>query len=392
MSAVPPSLSPAEFGRYSRQILLEQVGVEGQRRLAAARVLVVGVGGLGSPAALYLAAAGVGTLGLADLDRVEEHNLQRQIIHDTPAVGTPKVASAARRLTALNPHVRLQLHGDGVTPAGAVALFSGYDLIVDGSDNFPTRYLNNDAAFFAQRPLVHGSVFKFEGQVSVFDPARGGPCYRCLFPEPPAPGSVPACGEAGVFGALCGVIGSLQAMEAVKYLLGIGETLRGRLLIFDALGLQWRTLNIPRDPGCPLCGSAPRIRNIDSATYDASCAPTAPQNAGATGAEIPVEISVEETRRLLAMEPGRVLLLDVRESHEVQICRIGGSEHIPMGQLAARLGDLPRDRHLLVLCHHGGRSRRATEYLHAQGFPAVSNVTGGLAAWAERIDPAMRRY
>lgn len=392
MPDAPPSLSPAELSRYRRHVLLDEVGVEGQRKLAAARVLVVGVGGLGSPAALYLAAAGVGTLGLADLDRVEEHNLQRQILHDTPAIGRPKVESAAQRLAALNPHVRLQLHGDGVTPANAVALFAGYDLIVDGADNFPTRYLNNDAAFLAGRPLVYGSIFKFEGQVTVFDPAQGAPCYRCLFPEPPPPGSVPNCGEAGVFGALCGVIGSLQALEAIKCLLGIGESLRGRLLVYDGLSQQVRLLNLKRDPACPLCGRDPSIRRIDAASYDFSCTAPVANGAGQVPGETPAEIPVEAVRQLLATQAGRVVLLDVREPYEVQICRIEGSEHIPMRAVPGRLDALPRDRHILVLCHHGERSRHITEYLRARGFPAVSNVQGGIAAWAERIDPSLRRY
>lgn len=392
MSDARPNLSPAELSRYRRHVQLDEVGVEGQRKLAAARVLVVGAGGLGSPAALYLAAAGVGTLGLADRDRVEEHNLQRQIIHGTPAIGLSKVESAAHQLATLNPHVRLRLHGEGVTPANALALFSEYDLIVDGSDNFPTRYLNNDAAFFTRRPLVYGSIFKFEGQVSVFDPAQGGPCYRCLFPEPPPPGSVPDCGEAGVFGALCGVIGSLQAMEAIKYLLGIGQPLRGRLLVFDALSQQFRTLNLKRDPRCPLCGGEPRIRQIDAADYDFACAASPAAGARQGPEEPPLEISIEEARHLLETQAGRVLMLDIREPYEVQICRVEASEHIPMREISGRLGELPRDRRILVLCHHGSRSRDVTEYLRAHGFPAASNVRGGIAAWAEHIDPAMQRY
>jgi len=391
---MPEALSEipaAAWSRYSRQILLEEVGVEGQRKLSAARILVVGAGGLGSPAALYLAAAGVGVLGLADLDRVEEHNLQRQIVHDTAAIGQPKVESAARRLAALNPHVQIRLYGDGVTPANAIEMFSGYDLVVDGSDNFPTRYLCMDAAFLAKRPLVYGSIFKFEGQVAVFDPAAGGPCYRCLFPAPPPPGGVPNCGEAGVLGALCGVIGSLQAVETIKYLLGIGESLRGRLLAFDALTMQFRTLNLPRDPHCPLCGDQPRIRRIDPAAYAFSCAaPAAPPDPDPT--EIPVEVSVEEARRLLTAGTDSAFLLDVREPAEVEICRIDGGRHIPMREVAARLGELPRDHRILVLCHHGGRSRQVTGFLRAQGFRAASNVAGGIAAWAERIDPAIRRY
>lgn len=391
MSHTLPELSPEALSRYSRHILLDEIGVAGQRKLSAARVLVVGAGGLGSPAALYLAAAGVGVLGLADHDQVEEHNLQRQIIHDTAMVGRPKVESAARRLAALNPHVQFQLHGGGVTPTNAVELFSGYDLVVDGSDNFPTRFLNTDAAFLAKRPLVYGSIFKFEGQVAVFDPAAGGPCYRCLFPEPPPPGSAPNCGETGVLGALCGVIGSLQAIEAIKYLLGIGESLRSRLLVVDALTMRFRTLNLPRNPSCPLCGDHPRIRRIDPAAYAFSCAaPAAPPGPDSTG--IPVEVSVEEARRLLNAGTDSAFLLDVRESVEVEICRVIGSRHISMREVAAQIDELPRDHQILVLCHHGSRSRQVTDFLRAHGFPAVSSVAGGIAAWAERIDPAMRRY
>ncbi|HWA87542.1 MAG TPA: molybdopterin-synthase adenylyltransferase MoeB, partial [Opitutus sp.] len=248
-----PELSPAELSRYSRHILLGELGVEGQRRLAAARILVIGAGGLGSPAALYLAAAGIGTIGIADLDTVETHNLQRQLLHDTASVGETKVTSASRRLRALNPHVRVVEHVHGIGANNAVEIFSAYDVIVDGTDNFSARYLNNDAAHFAHRPLVFGSVFKFEGQLSVFDTARGGPCYRCLFPEPPAAGSVPGCGEAGVLGALCGVIGSLQALEAIKLAAAIGEPLVGRLLTYNALSQRFETLAFARNSTCPLC-------------------------------------------------------------------------------------------------------------------------------------------
>ncbi len=383
-----PELSPDELSRYSRHILLDEVGVGGQRRLAAARVLMVGAGGLGSPAALYLAAAGIGTIGLADFDQVEAHNLQRQILHDTASVGTPKVASGARRLAAMNPQVRLELHADGVTPVNAVALLSRYDVIVDGSDNFATRYLVNDAAFFAQRPVVHGSIFKFEGQVSVFDARGGGPCYRCLFPEPPPPGSVPNCGEVGVFGALCGVIGSLQAMEVIKLLLGLGQPLRGRLLMVDALTQVSRLLEIARDPACPLCGDQPRIKAVDPAAYPTPCSPAPPPPAPSPGDGLPLDITVDDASRLAAA----AFLLDVREPYEVAICRIGGSEHIPMRQVPERLDDLPRDRPILVLCHHGERSRHVTAFLRRQGFAAARNIAGGIAAWADRIDPSLRRY
>ncbi len=390
--AMLPELTPAELARYSRHVLLPGVGVEGQRRLAAAKVLVVGAGGLGSPVALYLAAAGIGTLGLADHDKVELHNLQRQILHDTAGVGRPKVESAAARLGALNPHLRLVTHPEGVTVANALALFSTYDLIVDGTDNFPTRYLNNDAAVLARRPLVYGSIFQFEGQVSVFDPARGAPCYRCLFPEPPPPGSVPNCGEAGVLGALCGTIGSLQALEALKFLLGVGEPLLGRLVVFDALALRFRTLNVRRDPACPVCGSSPRIHDLRPEAYTFGCAvpPAAPAPEPAAPDVSPTEVDVATARDLLAR--GAAELLDVREPHEHAICRIAGGRLLPMREVPAALGSLPRDRPLLILCHHGGRSARVTQFLRANGLPHAINIRGGIDAWARELDPAMQRY
>jgi adenylyltransferase/sulfurtransferase len=393
MSAAPlPTLSPAELARYSRHILLDQIGVEGQRRIAGSKVLIVGAGGLGSPAALYLAAAGVGTLGIADFDRVEEHNLQRQLLHGTGSIGKLKTESAAARLADVNPFVRVQPHLDGITVGNALELFSHYDVIVDGSDNFATRYLNNDAAYLARKPLVYGSIFKFEGQVAVFDPARGGPCYRCLFPEPPPAGSVPNCGEAGVVGALCGVIGSLQAMEALKLLAGFGEPLLGRMLTYDALRQQFNTIALPRDSDCPLCGRFPKITSLRAENYQAVCetAPV-PQNS-MSNETTPLEISVEETRRMLEANPAGVVLIDVREPHEVEICHIPGSQHIPMRQIPEHLGDLPRDKHLLIQCHHGGRSLRVTEFLRSHGFITVSNVAGGIDAWSLQIDPAVRRY
>jgi len=392
MSAAPRPLSPAELARYSRHILLGQIGVAGQQKLAAARVLVVGAGGLGSPAALYLAAAGVGTLGLADFDTVALHNLQRQLLHDTEAVGQPKVDSAARRLQALNPHVQVVSHRAGITAENALGIFAAYDVIVDGTDNFGTRYLNNDAAFLARRPLVHGSVFKFEGQVAVFDPHGGGPCYRCLFPAPPAPGSVPGCGEAGVIGALCGVIGSLQALEAIKLLTATGEPLRGRLLTYDALAPRISTLTLPRDPGCPLCGAAPTITRLAAADYAACATPPAAPVSMSDSADHPIEISVQQAKAIHDASPQTCLILDVREPFERDICAVAGSTHVPMRQIPEQLAALPRDQHILVLCHAGGRSRRVTEFLRANGFTAVSNIAGGIDAWAEQIEPGMRRY
>lgn len=367
--------------------------MDGQKKLAAARVLVIGAGGLGSPAALYLAAAGIGTLGIADFDKVELHNLQRQILHDTAAIGHPKVTSATARLGALNPHIRVVAHAEGVTVANALALFSGYDVIVDGTDNFPTRYLNNDAAVLARRPLVYGSIFQFEGQVSVFDPARGAPCYRCLFPEPPPAGSVPNCGEAGVLGALCGTIGSLQALEAIKLVLGLGEPLHGRLVVFDALSHRFRTLNVRRDPACPLCGTAPSLRDLRAERYSFGCAPAPAAPAHSPDMphdELPAEINVSAARDLIAA--GSATLLDVREPHEHAICHVPGSRLLPMREVPAMLSQLPRDRPLLVLCHHGARSQRVTQFLRTNGFTRAINIRGGIDAWAAELDASLQRY
>jgi molybdopterin/thiamine biosynthesis adenylyltransferase/rhodanese-related sulfurtransferase len=387
MSA-PPNLSPEELARYSRQIRLAAIGVAGQQRLAAAKVLIIGAGGLGSPAALYLAAAGVGTLGIADFDRVEPHNLHRQLLHQDTTVGQFKVSSAAARLRQVNPHVRVMEHPAGVTIDNALTLFSAYDVIVDGTDNFTARYLNNDAAFFARRPLVYGSVFKFEGQATVFDPAAGGPCYRCLFPEPPPADSVPNCGEAGVLGALCGVIGSIQALEAIKLITGVGESLRGRWLLHDALTADFRTLQLARSPTCPLCGPTPSLLSLAASPPPVCTAvPARPPSMSC-----PLEISVTTAKRLLEEQPERAVLIDVREPFELEICRVATAQSIPMGSIPAALGDLPRDRHLLILCHVGGRSLRVTQYLRAQGFATVSNVAGGIAAWADEIDPSLARY
>lgn len=388
--ALPP-LSPAELARYSRHILLGEIGVAGQQKLAAARVLVVGAGGLGSPAALYLAAAGIGTLGIADMDRVELHNLHRQLVHADADVGRPKVESAAQRLRTTNPHITVNLHPEGITAENAVELFRGYDVIVDGTDNFSTRYLNNDAAFFAGRPLVYGSVFRFDGQVAVFNPAAGHACYRCLFREPPPPGSVPGCGEAGVVGALCGVVGSMQAMEVVKLITGAGKPLQGRLVAFNALEGTFRTLTLPRDPDCPLCGRQPTIRSIDPTRYRTpACADPLP--AVTSSSDYPVEISVTEAKQRLDAAPAQTEIVDVREPFELDICHVAGSRHIPMRQIPESAATLPRDKHLLILCHAGGRSRRVTDYLRAQGFDRVTNIAGGIDAWAEQIEPGMRRY
>ena len=388
-AGVSPALNSAELTRYSRHVLLDEIGVAGQERLKAAKVLVIGAGGLGSPAALYLAAAGVGTLGMADFDTVAPHNLQRQLLHSDATVGQSKVTSAAARLRATNPHITIREHAEGVTVENALGLFTSYDILVDGTDNFAARYLINDAAVLARRPLVHGSLFKFEGQVTVFAPHLGGPCYRCLFPNPPSAGAIPNCAEAGVLGALCGVIGSLQALEAIKLAAGFGQPLIGRLLTYDALNQSFGTLALPPDPACPACGPRATLRELRAETYATeTCAAPSPM----THDDIPLELSVDDAKRLLDTAADRVLLIDVREPHEVALCSIAGSLHIPMRQIPEQVGQLPADRHLLILCHVGGRSLRVTEFLRARGYATVSNVAGGIEAWAVQIEPGMARY
>jgi len=382
-----------QIARYSRQIILPSIGLEGQERLAKSKVLVIGMGGLGSPAALYLTAAGIGTIGLAEFDLVEAHNLQRQILHDDARIGSPKLGSAIARLKALNPKVQLIPHSEGITLENAIPLFSDYDIIVDGTDNFPTRYLNNDAAFFAQKPLIYGSVFQFEGQVSVFDPHREAPCYRCLFPQMPEPGSVPNCDQAGVFGALCGVIGSYQAMEVIKYLTGAGTGLQGRLLVIDALEQLSRTLNLKKDPQCPLCGCDPTITHLDAANYAWTCeTPTSTEQDMTTESnERPLEITTLIAAEWLKSDQPP-FLLDVRESHELAICQIAGNHHIPMQEVPDRLDALPRDQAILVQCHHGGRSLKVTQFLRSKGFQQAHNLSGGIHQWALQIDPSLQRY
>lgn len=390
MSSQSDALSSEELARYSRHILLEEIGVDGQATLKKAKVLVIGAGGLGSPAAMYLAAAGVGTLGIADFDTVELHNLQRQLLHGTSDVDTPKTQSAKARLHDINPHSTIALHEKGVSPDNAVELFQRYDLIVDGSDNFATRYLNNDAAFFAQKPLVYGSIFKFEGQVSLFNSSSDAPCYRCLFPEPPPPGTVPNCGEAGVLGALCGIIGSMQALEAVKNIVGFGDSLAGRLLVIDTLSMRTRALKIKKDPRCPLCGENPDIRNIRPERYEDTC-DTNNSNANSMQNDShPLEIDVQEANRLL--QSGEAKLIDVREPYENDICKIEGSTLIPMNTIPSNLDKVPDSGPVLLCCHHGSRSMQVTQYLRQNGYANAINVAGGIDAWAREIDPSMQRY
>ncbi|HVP38547.1 MAG TPA: molybdopterin-synthase adenylyltransferase MoeB [Candidatus Saccharimonadales bacterium] len=382
-----PPLSPAELRRYGRHLLLPELGLEGQRRLKAGRVLLVGAGGLGSPLALYLAAAGVGTLGIADPDVVDETNLHRQVLHGTPQVGRPKTESARETVSRINPHVQVELHPVRLDRSNALAVLGGYDVVADGSDNFPTRYLVNDACVLLGKPDVYGSVFRFEGQASVFA-LPGGPCYRCLHPVPPPPGLVASCAEAGVLGVLPGLIGLVQATEVIKLLAGVGEPLAGRLLLYDALSMTFQTLQVRRDPECPACGDHPQITEL--VDYEELC------GAGAAGEEAAADVPG------LSLSPGELrarldrgetpLLLDVREPVEYQIARLPGARLIPLGQLPARAGELDPGADIVAYCHHGQRSLEAVRYLRAAGFPRVLNLAGGIDAWAATVDPGMPRY
>ncbi|HEU4570149.1 MAG TPA: molybdopterin-synthase adenylyltransferase MoeB [Gemmatimonadales bacterium] len=373
------TLSRDELLRYSRHLVLPGLGLAGQERLKAARVLVVGAGGLGSPAALYLAAAGVGTIGLADADVVDVTNLQRQVLHGTAALGAPKVESARARLHDLNPHVTVEAIPERLTSANAREAVRRFDVVLDGSDNFPTRYLVNDACVLERRPLVYASIFRFEGQLSVFAP--GGPCYRCLFADPPPPGLVPNCAEGGVVGALPGVMGSLQALEAIKLITGAGAPLAGRLLLFDGLTMGFRELALRRDPECPVCGEHPSVTALID--YDAFC--------GLGPAEADAEIAPAELCAALAGSPAP-LVVDVREPWEWEVARLEPALHIPLRDLPGRLGELDTRRDIVTLCHHGMRSLQARDLLRAAGFARVRSLAGGIDAWAAEIDERVGRY
>jgi adenylyltransferase/sulfurtransferase len=377
-----PPLTPAEVRRYARHFSLPEIGEAGQRRLKDARVLLVGAGGLGSPAALYLTAGGVGVLGLVDDDRVDETNLQRQVLYGSSALGRPKSEAAAERLYDLNPHVHVERFATRLTSGNALDILRDFDVIVDGSDNFPTRYLVNDACVLLGKRDVYGAIFRFEGQVSVFG-APGGPCYRCLFRDPPPPELVPSCEQAGVLGVVPGVIGSLQALEAVKLITGVGEPLAGRLLMFDGLPMRFRELPLRKDPECPVCGAEPTVRELID--YEAFCG-TAP-----TAEDHGVEWSVRTLQHKIA-SGAPVQLVDVREPWEWSICRLDEAVLLPLRELPSRFGELDPARTVVTYCHTGWRSLVARQFLLAQGFADVRSLRGGVAEWAIEIDPSMARY
>lgn len=378
-----PKLTPDEIHRYSRHLALPEIGVEGQRRLKDARVLLVGAGGLGSPNALYLAAAGVGRLGIVEFDVVDVTNLQRQVLHGTKDVGRSKLDSARERLHDLNPHVEVVAHADRLTSANALEIIGAYDLVVDGTDNFATRYLVNDACVLLGKPNVYGSIFRFEGQSTVFC-TKDGPCYRCLYPEPPAPGLVPSCAEGGVLGILPGLVGMVQATEAVKLVTGLGEPLVGRLLLVDALAMSFRTMTLRRDPKCPACGTRELTALID---YDQFCGV---RGGALPEAPVPTLTPDELDQRLRKGDP--LDLVDVREPHEWEIGRIEGARLAPMSRLSEALGSFDPSREIVVYCRSGGRSAKVAAQLRAAGFPRVWNLEGGILRWSEEIDPTIPRY
>ena len=376
------TLSHEELLRYSRHLTLPDVGLEGQSKLRDARVLLIGAGGLGSPAALYLAAAGVGTLGIVDFDLVDRSNLQRQILHGTSGIGTAKTESARARLRDVNPHVQIETFAERLTSANALAILRDWDIVVDGSDNFPTRYLVNDACVLLGKPDVYGSVFRFDGQVSVFS-AKQGPCYRCLYAEPPPPDLVPSCAEGGVLGVLPGIIGSLQALEVIKLIVGFGEPMIGRLLLFDGRRMQFRELALEKDPDCPVCGVRPTVTSLID--YEAFCGEVG------RGTGDGVEISALELQRERGRKPD-LLLLDVREPREAQIARIEGARLIPLRELPRRLAELPGHAEIVTHCHHGQRSLQAREILKGAGFASVRSLAGGIDAWSREVDADVPRY
>ena len=377
-----------EIARYSRHLIMPEVTLEGQKRLKAASVLCIGTGGLGSPIALYLAAAGVGRLGLVDGDTVDFSNLQRQILHGTKDVGRKKLNSARDSIREVNPNVQVDLHDAFFTSANARQIAEPYDVIIDGTDNFPTRYCSNDISVFLKKPNVYGSIFRFDGQCTVFAPHLGGPCYRCMFPEPPPPGMVPSCAEGGVLGVLPGVIGVMQAIEAIKLIMGIGEPLLGRLVHFDALKMKFREFKLRRDPKCPVCGDHPTITELID--YDQFCG--IPQAHAAEVAESLVPSITAQDLKAKMDRAENFVLLDVREPFEYDICRIVGSRLIPLGQLASRMSELDSADEIVLQCKSGVRSARALKMLQEAGFGKLSNLEGGILAWADQVDASVPKY
>jgi len=382
------ALSPQEVARYSRHLIMPEVALEGQKRLKAARILLIGAGGLGSPLALYLAAAGIGRIGIVDFDVVDFSNLHRQVLHGTSDVGRRKLQSAREKLQAINPEVDLDLYETRLSSANALSIFEPYDIVIDGTDNFPTRYLVNDACVLLKKPNVYGSIFRFDGQASVFYPPAG-PCYRCLYPEPPPPGEVPSCAEGGVLGILPGLIGCIQATEAVKLVLGKGRTLVGRLLLYDALQMSFQEFRVRRNPKCPMCGDKPTISKLID--YEEFCGMRDNQAPVLQDHLLQTETTVEELKHRLD-EQEKVFILDVRNPEEFQICRIPGSTLIPLPQLPQRLGELDREREIVIHCKSGMRSLKAQQLLREKGFAKTKNLKGGILAWAERIDRSMPKY
>jgi len=374
-------ITPKEYRRYGRHLIIPEVGMEGQRRLKAAKVLIIGTGGLGSPSSLYLAAAGVGTIGLIDFDVIDETNLHRQILYTEKDVGKSKVQTAKERLQLANPNTIIKTYEEPLSSENALEIFKGYDIIVDGTDNFPTRYLTNDACVMLGKPNVYASIFRFEGQATVFDPKNGGPCYRCLYSRPPPPGLVPSCAEGGVLGLLPGLVGLIQATEAVKLILGKGEPLLGRLLVYDALSMTFDELKIKKNPKCPVCSQNPEITNLID--YEAFCGI---QKELDIASVLPKQLS-EEIR-----VGKKVMLLDVREPHEWDIVHIEGSKLIPLGDLPERVNELDSADEIVAYCHIGGRSARATDFLRSLGYKKVRNLEGGIEAWAVEVDPSLPRY
>jgi len=382
-----PELTPDDLSRYSRHLILPEVGMEGQRKLKAARVLCVGTGGLGSPLAFYLAAAGVGTLGLVDFDVVDVSNLQRQIIHSTRDVGRKKLDSAADKLNALNPALNVVKHETMLSSANALEIIADYDIVADGTDNFPTRYLVNDACVLSGKPNVYGSIFRFEGQASVFA-TREGPCYRCLYPEPPPPGLVPSCAEGGVLGILPGLVGLIQATEAIKLILGNGEPLIGRLLLVDALAMRFRELKLRKNPDCPVCGAHPTVTRLIDYEQFCGLSPAASQEQALKNG-IP-QMTVQELKQ--RRDAGEdVFVLDVREPWEYQVANIGGTL-IPQNDVPQRLAEIDRNREIIVQCRSGQRSQRIAEFLAQNGYANVKNLAGGILAWADQIDSKVQKY